>query len=82
MAIFLFVHWELADVREDLRPYLATSPNVQKAGEQLARATVSQDEVTIQPAFYYDDSELSDDDAGIVSPVQPAIPQRGMYSNH
>ena len=40
---FLFVHWELADVREDLRPYLATSPNVQKAGEQLAGATVSQD---------------------------------------
>ena len=68
-------------MREDLRPCLATSPSVQKAGEQLAGATVSQDEVTI-PAFYYDNSELSDDDAGIVSPVQPAIPQRGMYSNH
>ena len=69
-------------MREDLSPCLATSPNLHKAGEQLARATVSQDEVTIQPDFYYDDSELSDDDAGIVSPVQPTIPQRGMYSNH
>ena len=69
-------------MREDLSPCLATSPNVQKAGKQLAGATVSQDEVAIQPDFYYDDSELSDDDAGIVLPVQPTIPQRGMYSNH
>ena len=67
-------------MREDLSPCLATSPNVQKAGEQLAGATVSQDEVTIQPDFYYDDSELSDDDTGIVSPVQPTLPSKVKFS--
>ena len=61
----------------DLSPCLATSPNVQQAEKHFAGATVSQDEVTVQPDFFDDDSELSDDDTGIVSPVQPTLPQRG-----
>ena len=43
---------------------LATSPNVQEADECVAGATVSLDELTLQPDFSYDDSELSDDDSG------------------
>ena len=43
---------------------LATSPNVQEADECVAGATVSLDELTVQPDFSYDDSELSDDDSG------------------
>ena len=46
------------------QPGLATSPNVQEAGECVAGATVSLDELTLQPDFSYDDSELSDDDSG------------------
>ena len=43
---------------------LATSPNVQEADECVAGATVSLDELTLQPDFSYDDSEQSDDDSG------------------
>ena len=43
---------------------LATSPNVQEADECVAGATVPLDELTLQPDFSYDDSELSDDDSG------------------
>ena len=46
------------------QPGLATSPNVQEADECVAGATVSLDELTLQPDFSYDDSELSDDDSG------------------
>ena len=38
-----------------------TSTNVQEADECVAGATVSLDELTLQPDFSYDDSELSDD---------------------
>ena len=46
------------------QPGLATSPNEQEADECVAGATVSLDELTLQPDFSYDDSELSDDDSG------------------
>ena len=46
------------------QPSLATSPNVQEADECVAGATVSLDELTLQPDFPSDDSELSDDDSG------------------
>ena len=46
------------------QPGLATSPNVQEADECVAGATVSLDELTVQPDFSYDGSELSDDDSG------------------
>ena len=58
------------------QPGLATSPNVQEADECVAGATVSLDELTLQPDFPYDDSELSDDDTGSDSPVQSTPPQR------
>ena len=53
-----------------------TSPNVQEADECVAGATVSLDELTVQPDFPYDDSELSDDDSGSDSPAQSTLPQR------
>ena len=43
------------------QPGLATSPNVQET-ECVAGATVSLDELTLQPDFSYDGSELSDED--------------------
>ena len=52
---------------------LATSPNVHEADEC---ATVSLDELTVQPDFPYDDSELSDDDTGSDSPAQSTLPER------
>ena len=54
---------------------LATSPNVQEADECVAGATVSLDELTLQPDFPYDDSELSDDDTGSDSQDQ-LMPQK------
>ena len=57
-------------------PGLATSPNVQEADESVAGATVSLDELTVQPDFSYDDSELSDDDSGSDSTAQSTLPQR------
>ena len=57
------------------QPGLATSPNVQEADECVAGATVSLDELTVQPDFPYDDSELSDD-TGSDSPAQSTLPQR------
>ena len=38
------------------QPGLATSPNVQETDECVAGATVSLDELTLQPDFSYDDS--------------------------
>ena len=43
---------------------LATSPNVQEADECVAGATVSLDELTVQPDFSYNDSELSVEETG------------------
>ena len=57
-------------------PDQLTSPDVQEADECVAGATVSLDELTLQPDFSYDDSELSDDDSGSDSPDQPTSPQR------
>ena len=54
---------------------LATSPNVQETDECVAGATVSPDELTLQPDFPCDDSELSDEDTGRDSPDQPTLPQ-------
>ena len=65
------------------QPGLATSPNVQEADECVAGATVSLDELTVQPDFPFNDSELSDNDSelsdndtGSDSPVQSTLPQR------
>ena len=44
------------------QPGLATSPDVQEADECVAGATVSLDELTLQPNFPCDDTELSDED--------------------
>ena len=55
---------------------LATSPNVQEADECVAGAAVSLDELTVQPDYPYDDSELSDDDTGSDSPAQSTTTQR------
>ena len=44
--------------------------------KSVAGATVSLDELTVQPDFPYDDSELSDDDTGSDSPTQSTSPQR------
>ena len=52
------------------------SPNVQEGDESVAGATVSLEELTLQPDFPYDDSELSDDDTGSDSPTQLTLPQR------
>ena len=57
-------------------PGLATSPNIQEADESIAGAAVSLDELTLQPDFPYDDSELSDDGTGSDSPAQSTLPQR------
>ena len=53
-----------------------TSPNVQEGDECVAGATVSLDELTVQPDFPYDGSELSDDDTDSDSPAQSTLPQR------
>ena len=58
------------------QPGLPTSPNVQEADECVAGATVSLDELTVQPDFPHDDSELSDDDTGSDSPARSTSPQR------
>ena len=57
------------------QPGLATSPNVEP-DECVAGATVSLDELTLQPDFPYDDSELSDDDTGSDPLAQSTLPQR------
>ena len=57
-------------------PGLATSPNVQEADECVAGATVSLDELTLQPDFSYDDSELSDEGTGSDPQDQLTLPQR------
>ena len=59
------------------QPGLATSPNVQEADECVAGATVSLDELTLQPDFSYDDSELSDEieHTGSYLPAQSMLPQ-------
>ena len=57
------------------QPGLATSPNVQEADESVAGATVSLDELTQQPDFPYDDSELSDDDTGSFLSAHSTLPQ-------
>ena len=44
--------------------------------DQPGLATVSLDELTLQPDFSYDDSELSDEDNGSDSLVQSTPPQR------
>ena len=61
------------------QPGLATSPDVQEADECVAGATVSLDELTLQPDFSYDDSELSDEDTDSDSPDQSTLPQRSEY---
>ena len=58
------------------QPGLATSPNVQEAGECVAGATVSLDELTLQPDFSYDDSQLSDDDTDSYLSAHSTSPQR------
>ena len=58
------------------QPGLATSPNIQEADECVAGAAVSLDELTVQPDFPYDDSELSDDGTDSDSPAQSTPPQR------
>ena len=58
------------------QPGLATSTNVQEADKCVARATVSLDELTVQPDFTYDDSELSDENTGSDPPDHSTIPQR------
>ena len=65
-----------AQIPSDQQPSLPTSPNVQEADECVAGATVSLDELTVQPDFPLDDSELSDDDTGSDSPAQSTLPQR------
>ena len=60
-------------------PGLATSPDVQEADECVAGASVSLDELTLQPDFSYDDSELSDEDTDSDSPDQSTLPQRSEY---
>ena len=54
---------------------LATSLNKQETDECVAGATVSLDELTVQPDFSYDDSELSDEDTDSDPPDQPTLPQ-------
>ena len=43
--------------------------------DQPGLATVPLDELTVQPDFSYDDSELSDEDTGGDPPVQSTLPQ-------
>ena len=56
-------------------PGLATSPDVQEADECVAGASVSLDELTLQPDFPCDDSELSDEDDS-QDQLTPPPPQR------
>ena len=58
------------------QPGLATSPNVQEADECVAGATVSLDELTLQPNFPCNDSELSDEDTGSYLSAHSTLPQR------
>ena len=58
------------------QPGLATSPNVQEADECVAGAIVSLDELTVQPDFPCDDSELSDEDTDSDPQDQLTLPQR------
>ena len=58
------------------QPGLATSPDVQEADECVAGATVSLDELTLQPDFSYDDSELSDEDTDTYLSAHSTSPQR------
>ena len=44
--------------------------------DQPGLATVSLDELTLQPDFSYDDSELSDEDTGSDPLDQLTLPQR------
>ena len=44
--------------------------------DQPGLATVSLDELTLQPDFSYDDSELSDEDTGGDPPDQLTLPKR------
>ena len=62
---FFVLHQELAGVGGAQIP-----PN------QPGLATVSLDELTVQPDFCYDDSELSDENTGSDSLVQSTLPQR------
>ena len=55
---------------------LVTSPNVQEAGECVARDTFPLDRVTVQLEFSYTDSELSDDNTGSDMTAQATLPQR------
>ena len=57
-------------------PGLATSPNVQEADKCVTGATVPLDELSPQPDFPCDDTELSDEDTGGDSPDQLTPPQR------
>ena len=43
--------------------------------DQPGLATVSLDELTVQPDFSYDDNELSDENSGSDSPDQSTLPQ-------
>ena len=56
---------------------LATSHDVQEADEYVAGATVSLDELTLQPDFHYGDSEQSDEieHTGSYLPAQSMLPQ-------
>ena len=57
------------------QPDLATSPDVQETDERVFGATVSLDELTVQPDLS-DASELSDEDNGSDPPDQSTLPQR------
>ena len=57
------------------QPGSTASLNEQETDECVAGATVSLDELTVQPDFSYDDSELSDEDTASDSPDQPTLPQ-------
>ena len=61
------------------KPGSTTSLNEQETDECVAGATVSYDELTLQPDFSYDDSELSDEDTDSDSPDQSTLPQRSEY---
>ena len=58
------------------QPGLATSPDVQEADECVTGATVSLDELNVQPDFSYDDSELSDEDTDTYLSAHSTSPQR------
>ena len=58
------------------QPGLVTLPNVQEADECVAGATVSLDELTLQPDFPCDDSELSDEDTDSYLSAHSTPPQR------